>query len=408
MSLTDLAILPGSGAIDFGTHRYKAQLAKLSPVAFDLPSNKRCMLGVSLGTHNIEGARLEAVLEWISANFDHCAVVIGDSVYRLTLELLEQMPPEQALAQALASGRTFERTYAPLFRQYAAACKFEWLPLSKVAESESFPGHLASLERLYEQDAAFQESVAGFANAYLDRGDKIDAVTDQALAMTRRYLLEESALFACLREQDWPILVYPGSIDSIVDLCEGRFGEAPAPLQQLAFAALEVKKKGLFFADGASKVIRAGATQALSRQDAASEFLADLDDTDWATLLKATKLKKFPPREAIVKAGDKERHLMILIDGRAEVLVQRPDGTRQQVAVLEAGTVFGEQSFLDGLPRSATVTALSECTLRSMSRKDFQTWSESQPRIALALLADLGRVLSLRARSMLFEIQHMA
>lgn len=407
MSLTDLALTPGSGAIDFGTHRYKAQLAKLSPAQFDLAAGKRCMLGVSLGTHNIEGARLEAVLEWISTHFEQCAVVVGDSVYRLTLQLLELMPAEQAMEQALAAGRAFERSYAPLFRQYASACKFEWLPLSRVSESASFPTHLASLEQLYANDAAFQESVAGFARAYLQRGEKVDSVDDLALTMTRRYLLEESALFACLREQDWPILVYPGSIDSIVNLCEGRFGEAPAPLKQLAFAALDVKKKGLFFADGASKVIRAGATQALSRQDASSEFLADLDDADWSTLLKATRLKKFPPREAIVKAGDAERHLMILIDGRAEVLIQRPDGSKQQVAVLEAGTVFGEQSFLDGLPRSATVTALGECTLRSLSRKDFQAWSQSEPRIALALLADLGRVLSLRARSMLFELQHM-
>ncbi|WP_276309421.1 hypothetical protein [Ahniella affigens] len=42
-----------------------------------------------------------------------------------------------------------------------------------------------------------------------------------------------------------------------------------------------------------------------------------------------------------------------------------------------------------------------------MSRKEFQAWSEAQPRIALALPADLGRMLSRSARSMLFEIQHM-
>lgn len=43
-----------------------------------------------------------------------------------------------------------------------------------------------------------------------------------------------------------------------------------------------------------------------------------------------------------------------------------------------------------------------------MSRKEFQAWSEAQPRIALAPLADLGRVLSRRARAMLFEMQPKA
>lgn len=407
MSQTDIRATPGAGAIDFGTHRYKAQLAKVSPPTFDLGSTRRCMLGVSLGTHNIEGARLESVLEWISANFEQCAIVVGDSVYRLTLQLLAGLPPDAALEQALEAGRLFEKSYAPLFRQYSQKCRFEWLPLSRVASDPAFPGHLATLEALHDADAGFQESVRGFAHAYLGRGDKVAEVDADALQMTRQYLLEESALFACLRDQDWPVLVYPGSIDSIVDLCEGRFGDAPEPLKRLAFVALEVKRKGLFFADGSNKVLRAGASQALSRESGSSEFLADLGDGDWARLLKATKLRKVGPREPILKAGDSERHLMILVDGRAEVLVDRADGTRQQVAVLEAGTVFGEQSFLDGLPRSATVTAMAECQLRSLSRKDFQGWSAQEPAIACALLGDLGRVLSLRARSLLFEIQHL-
>lgn len=405
MTLQDTAPRPGSGAIDFGTHRYKAQLAKLSPSTLDLGQHRRCMLGISLGTHNIEGARLEAVLEWISANFQHCAVVVGDSVYRLTLAL-QGMDTDTALSRALADGRAFEASYAPLFRQYAARCRFEWLPLSKVAEDPRFPVHLETLQTLYAADAGFRSSVQDFARAYLHRGEDRE-VSEVALHTTRDYLIEESALFACLREQDWPILVYPGSIDSIIDLCEGRFPGAPEPLTRLAFAALEVKRKGLFFSDGSSKVIRAGATQALERVSANHEFLGELDDADWARLLRPTKLRKFPPRETLVQAGSTERHLMILLDGRAEVLMARADGTRQQLAVLEAGTVFGEQSFLDGLPRSATVTAMEECMVRTLSLKDFRAWSEQEPRIALALLADLGRILSLRARHLLFEMQHM-
>jgi tRNA-dependent cyclodipeptide synthase len=412
MNFPNYTTQPGTGAIDFGTHRYKAQLNKVSPAQTDLSQLKRCMLGISLGTHNIEGARLEAVLEWISANFEHCAVVVGDSVYRLTLQLLHGMPEADAQAQALADGRTFEQSYAPLFRQYAHGCTFEWLPLSRVAESASFAGHLQTLETLYAQNPSFQASVKNFAQAYLGRGDKcgdIDTgLSAEALRSSKQYLLEESALFACLREQDWPILVYPGSIDSIVDLVEGRFEGAPEPLTQLAFAALEVKRKGLFFADGSNKVIRAGASASLDRNVGGdSEFLSELDDSSWAKLLKASKLKKFQPREVILKAGDSERHLLILTDGRAEVSLQRPDGSIQQLAVLEAGTVFGEQSFLDGFPRSATVTAMNECTLRSLSRKDFQNLLTQEPIIACAVLEDLGRVLSIRTRQLLFELRHM-
>ncbi len=411
-SLAQSGLRPGSGAIDFGTHRYKASLAKCAPDGYVVSHDKRCMLGISLGTHNLEGARLEACLEWISAEYDECAVVIGDQVYRLTLELLHQLPAEEALQRALAAGQEFEAAYAPLFRQYAHACKFHFLPLSAIANDASFPEHLSSLEHLYANSAEFQASVEGFARAYLGRGDKLEGVgqdsaeTPEAI-MCRRYLIEESALFACLRERDWPVLVYPGSIDSIVDLCSGKFGGAPEPLTRLAFVALDVKRKGLFFADGASKVIKAGASTALETKVERSEFLADLSDEDWAALLKLTKLKKFAPREAIIKSGELDKNLYILTDGRADVSISRADGTKQQLGVLEAGTVFGEQSFLDGLARSATVTAISECQLRSLSKKDFSLLIEKHPRIACSVLEDLGRVLSLRTRQMLFEMQHM-
>lgn len=411
-TLAHSQLRPGSGAIDFGTHRYKASLNKLAPIEFDTKSSKRCMLGISLGTHNLEGARLEACLEWISAEFEECAVVIGDQVYRLTLELLQQLPQHEALELALVAGREFESAYAPLFRQYAHTCKFHFLPLSQIAQDETFPLYLKQLESLYTLSAEFQTSVEGFARAYLGRGEKIEipnqneSETPEAI-MCRRYLIEEAALFACLRERDWPVLVYPGSIDSIVDLCTGKFVGSPEPLTRLAFAALEVKRKGLFFADGSSKVIKAGASTELYSNIKRSEFLADLSDEDWTVLLKLTKLKKFASREAIIKNGDTDKNLYLLIDGRADVSLGRADGTRQQLAVLEAGTVFGEQSFLDGLPRSATVTAVSECQLRSLSRKDFGLLIEKHPRIACSVLEDLGRVLSLRTRQMLFEMQHM-
>ena len=47
--LADSQLAPGSGAIDFGTHRYKASLAKLAPAGYAMQSDKRCMLGISLG-----------------------------------------------------------------------------------------------------------------------------------------------------------------------------------------------------------------------------------------------------------------------------------------------------------------------------------------------------------------------
>jgi hypothetical protein len=202
------------------------------------------------------------------------------------------------------------------------------------------------------------------------------------------------------------VLVYPGSIDSIADLCEGKFGGAPDALVRLAFLSLDLRKRGLYFSDGAVKVLRTAAgVETVANPDAG--FLADSSDADWSALFKFTKIKRFTPREEVLGEERDGRHLFILIDGRAEVTVKRADGTHQQIAVIEAGSVFGEQAFLDAQPRSATVTALTDCNVRTLGWRDFGALREKHPGIACDMLLDIGRVLSLRARRQLKELQFM-
>jgi hypothetical protein len=61
--------------------------------------------------------------------------------------------------------------------------------------------------------------------------------------IAREYLIEEIALLACMAVDGWPALVYPGSIDSIVEIAEGRFPTLPAPLKDLRFIALWLDAK---------------------------------------------------------------------------------------------------------------------------------------------------------------------
>jgi tRNA-dependent cyclodipeptide synthase len=398
--------------ISFGTHRYKAGFDKIVPKAagYYEYGGEKCMLGVSLGNANFEGARLEASIEWISERFEQCALVLGDSVYRLTLQLLEGLDEDAARAKALATGDEFERVYRPLLAQFGGKCRFEIIRFSAVEQQASFAGHLAALHSMADSDAGFARSVNGFADLYLGRGDKLDANPhavdgDRAAAIARSYLIEESALFCCLEEMGWPVLVYPGSIDSIADLCDGRFAGTPEPLTRMAFLSLDLRKRGLYFSDGSVKVMRSASNVGAAPGDAS--FLGEASDAEWNQLFKFTKIKRFAPREEVVGAEKDGRHLFILIDGRAEVNVKRPDGTRQQVAVIEPGTVFGEQAFLDAQPRSATVTALSECDTRTLSWRDFQTLREKHPGLACDMLLDIGRVLSLRSRKQLRELSHM-
>ena len=95
---------------------------------------------------------------------------------------------------------------------------------------------LEKLEALARSDTEFAASVDAFADLFLGRGYKLETNPlavglDEARAIATSYLLEESALFIVLCEQGWPIVIYPGSIESIEGLCEGRFAAAPQPLK---------------------------------------------------------------------------------------------------------------------------------------------------------------------------------
>ena len=68
------------------------------------------------------------------------------------------------------------------------------------------------------------------------------------------------------------------------------------------------------------------------------------------------------------------------------------------MSIIDAGSVFGEQAFVDGHPRSASVRAISPGELRRLDYDAFERLSEVDPQLAQALITDLARVLSERLR----------
>ena len=80
-----------------------------------------------------------------------------------------------------------------------------------------------------------------------------------------------------------------------------------------------------------------------------------------------------------------------------EVLIPRgASGKLRSTQVREAGAVIGEQAFLDGKPRSATLRAITDGEMLSVSLEAFQILAAHEPE--LAMLLDLARTLSVKLR----------
>jgi CRP-like cAMP-binding protein len=128
-------------------------------------------------------------------------------------------------------------------------------------------------------------------------------------------------------------------------------------------------------------------------------FLPRLSPEGWGKLLARTGAQRFRAGDVVVRAGETQPALYIVASGTLEVVGEGRRGKERRMAVIEQGSVFGEQSFFDGLPRSATVRALSDGELRSLTPEAFEVLAAREPDLARMILLDLGRILSLRLRS---------
>lgn len=96
--------------------------------------------------------------------------------------------------------------------------------------------------------------------------------------------------------------------------------------------------------------------------------------------------RRFDKGAVIVERGEDGSGMMVLAAGRARVTACSAEGREVTFAILEPGMTFGEMSLLDGKPRSATVSAMQECLVLVVERRDFLAVLRADADVALRLM----------------------
>ncbi|MBI3300406.1 MAG: cyclic nucleotide-binding domain-containing protein [Elusimicrobia bacterium] len=102
--------------------------------------------------------------------------------------------------------------------------------------------------------------------------------------------------------------------------------------------------------------------------------------------------------ETLFLEGDIGRALFVLESGKVELTKHGPDGAPQRIAELGPGALFGEMALLEQLPRSASAVALETSTLLLLYRSKLDDILHYHPRIGVAVMRHLARLLSARLR----------
>ena len=125
------------------------------------------------------------------------------------------------------------------------------------------------------------------------------------------------------------------------------------------------------------------------------DFLAELPPDAAEELRSLGTRRRFPAGTVLFFEGDQAHDALVLLSGEVKVSVGSADGKEIVLEVFEAGTLLGELSVLDGKPRSATVTALTQVELLSVAASSFNEFLERHPPVLRRLLIDvIGRLRS--------------
>jgi len=101
---------------------------------------------------------------------------------------------------------------------------------------------------------------------------------------------------------------------------------------------------------------------------------------------RSVKRTRFTYGETLMHQGDTGESFYVLVEGTIHGCIANSDTAHPVEFDLHPGSLFGEMSLLTGLPRSATMTAVTNCELLEFDRAAFTQ--------LLALREEIPRVLS--------------
>lgn len=114
-------------------------------------------------------------------------------------------------------------------------------------------------------------------------------------------------------------------------------------------------------------------------------------DHEAAEALSAAMIEERLHRgDVLFREGDKGDRLYVVTEGKVKLGRTSGDGRENLLAILGPGQMFGELSLFDPGPRSATVTAVTDCTMQSLSHEELGGWLNGRPEVARGLLNQLA------------------
>lgn len=129
-----------------------------------------------------------------------------------------------------------------------------------------------------------------------------------------------------------------------------------------------------------------------------TSMFAKLDPAELSEVVHIMKVQKVRAGAAIFREGAIGDSWYVMYEGTAEVRKGNEFLPSQTIAVLQERACFGEMAILDHSARSASVVALTACTVFRFPRGEFEELLADGNLAAYKLIYEMAKVLAARQR----------
>ncbi|MCS7052270.1 MAG: Crp/Fnr family transcriptional regulator [Ignavibacterium sp.] len=132
-------------------------------------------------------------------------------------------------------------------------------------------------------------------------------------------------------------------------------------------------------------------------------IFSELQDNTLEKIYNSGYIKSYKKGDTILSESESGTSMFFIVEGKVKVI--RSDEDKEIIiSLLGPGEFFGEMSILDGMGRSATVTAVEDSKLFILQRHEFLDLLYSYPEVSVSLL----RELSIRLRNATNKIKALS
>jgi hypothetical protein len=264
------------------------------------------------------------------------------------------------------------------------------LPLADEYAKEGFAAKAIAVLKKVEKIDPGRRDVEGKLATLIRQGKGPVPLSQRIPTETMEIGIEELSMAMSSRSAPAAPVAPDFDADLAVEVEEEAAAEPAAPaMTESAFrdGLLDVIGNAIESSSTADEAAEEAAAIAAGQQEpeksgkVESALFAAFSQEELVEVIHGLQLLSFEAGDILITEGEPGSSLFVLTSGYAKAFVRNPQGKHVFVRALREGDFFGEISILTGKPRTATVTAGTDCELLELDRVTLDAIAETKPHV---------------------------